>query len=196
MVKRARRQRSLSHSQNSGELEDAPPKRARMTGANGKSFAQRMRKIQPIEISDSSDVMSQSDISPLISPHISESGTDNPSPLSHKSTERDLGAEGLAKEYDPGNPYSESGAEPKKSTASNSGKERSAGGSYAEQCIAAAKEDLNSSRLEHEEVTKRIEQGEIERRKLAEKIDDISRFIREVEKLGISVTGTLNVQES
>lgn len=185
MGKRTRSQRSHSPSQDSGELKDAPPKRARMAGANGRSFARRMKRIRPIEIPNSSDVTSQSDISPLISPHISESGTDNPSPLSRKSTERNLGAEGLAKEYDPGNPYLKSEAEPEQPTASHSGKETSEGGSYAMQCLAAAKKDLDSSRLEHKEITKRIEQDEIKQRKLAEKMKDIRDFMEAVEKSGL-----------
>jgi hypothetical protein len=198
MSKRTRSPHRHLPSQNSGKPEDAPRKRARMVGSNGRSFAQRITGTRPTTISDSDSSdgyvsesihkgqdKSQSNISPLISPHISVSGTNSPSPLSHKSTERDLGAEGLAKEYDPGNPYSESEAEPKQSTASHSGKETSAGGSYGMRFLAAAEKELDSIKLEHEEVTKMIEQGEIKRRKLAEEMTGIGKVMGAVREFGL-----------
>ena len=171
-------------------------KRARMAGRNGKSFAQRMNNTKPITIPDSSDEydsgsiqqgrgMIQSGISSLKPSHISESDTNNSSPLSHKPTRSDLGAKSLADEYHIGNPHLETEAEPEQPAASHSGKETSAGGSYAMRCLAAAEEDLNRSKLKHEEVTKRIEQDKIKQTKLAEEMSEISDFIGVVKKFDL-----------
>lgn len=165
-----------------------------MAHSNGRSFAQRINGAKPIIIPDSSDedvpesmhkgqgMMDQSDVSSLRLSHSSESGTGDSFPLSHKSTEGSLGAKELASEYDPGNPYLESEAEPEQPATSHVGKETSEEGSYAKQCLAAAKEVFKSSRLEHEEVTKMIEQSRIKRRQLEQKMDDISGFMGAIEK--------------
>lgn len=196
MSKRARSPGGYSSSENHGKLRDTPLKRARMAGRNGKTFAQRMNKTTPIIIPNSSDEYDserihqgkgiiKSGISSLKSPHTSESGTNNSSPLSHKPTERDLGAKGLADEYDPGNPYSESGAGPEQLTASHPEKKTSGEGSYAIRCLAAAEKELDRIKLEYEEVTKMIEQGEIKRRKLAEEMTGIGKVMGAVREFGL-----------
>jgi hypothetical protein len=192
MSKRARSPDGHSPPQNHGKLRDTPLKRARVARRNGKSFVQRMDMGKPIIIPDSSDEydsgsiqQGKSGLLSLKSSHTSESGTNSSSPLSHKPTESNLGAKGLADEYDPGNPYLESEAEPEQLAASHTGKEISAGGSYTMRCLAAAEEDLNSRRLEHEEVTKRIEQDKIKQRKLAAEMSDIGDFMGVVKKFGL-----------
>lgn len=166
--------------------EDAPPKRPRMAGTNGKSFAQRMNALKPIVIQDSSDDEipgsvhqgkddSQSDISSLRSSPISQCHANISTPLGHKSSENRPGAQDLADGYDQGKPDFESESELEQPLEqppmSHSGDETSEGGSYARRCLAAAKNKLDSNTLEHGELTERI-------KRLAKEQIEIRQFMQ------------------
>jgi hypothetical protein len=169
--------RSHSPSPNSGTLHNKSRKRPRTVGPNGEGSAQRRgkgnEKPRPTVILDSSDEEvpgSRRTISSITSSPISESDTNNPSPLGHKSAEMNPEAKNLAKEYDPGRPDFGSEAELEQTTGSQSGEETREGGNCAIQCLAVAEKDSN---LQLEEVRKRINQDTSRERDLLGKLADI-----------------------
>jgi hypothetical protein len=148
-------------------------------------------KIEILTISDSSDEEipgshgkgdSWGDISSLRSSPTGESGTNNPSPLGHKSAEINPEASNLAAEYDPGRPDFESEAELEQTTGSQSGEKTREGGSCAMQCLAAAEKDFN---LKLEEVTKRINQDRIQERELKRDLIDVRLAMGKLEDSGL-----------
>jgi hypothetical protein len=221
MSKRIRSPGSHSPSLNPEKTKDAPRKRARMAGSNGKSFAQRMKegmkkgmnesedersnesmnkrvndsmdKIEIFTISGSSDDDvpgrvrqrkhdSPSDVSSLRSLPIGQSGTNNSSPLGHKSAEMNLEAKNLTEEYDPGSPDFESEPEFEQTTGSHSGEETREGGSFAMQYLRAAKKSL---KRELKEVTERMNQDRIQERELTEDLIGIRQSMKAVEDTGL-----------
>lgn len=197
MSKRARNLRgSYSSSLESEENKNAPRKRSRMVGYTGESFAHRMNKrikkdkTEPIVIQDTSDEevpgeahqgkrISHSDISSLRSSPISEFGSNV---LGRRSADETFGAQDLAKKYDQGKPDFGSDVEPDRTTETRSGTETSEGGSYAMQCLASAEKDL---RLEHEEITKRMEEDRIKQKKLGGDLSSVRESMKVVGDRGL-----------